>query len=109
MPSPSIRNMTMNYQKLFRYLLMSAAIFCAMACLGIIVGAQNQAQDKTDKKTSVATEKPSEKSSHGRDPFKKYSPVIKPPKAAASRLEPPSIQVRIERYRAQKAAASSAH
>ena len=79
-----------------------------MACLGLIVGAQNQAPDKTAKKTSAATGKTSEKSSHGRDPFKKYQPVIKSAKGVATKLEPPSIQVRIERYRAQKAAAASA-
>src|SRR2546423_3657541 len=101
--------MTMNYQKPFRYLLMSAAILCAMACLGLIVGAQNQGPDKTAKKTSAETGKTSEKSSHGRDPFKKYQPAIKSAKGVATKLEPPSIQVRIERYRAQKAAASSAH
>ena len=42
----------------------------------------------------------------GRDPFTKYQPLIKPPKA---RLEAPPIQVRIERYRAQKMAAAAAH
>ncbi len=99
----------MNYQKLFRYLLMSATIVCAMTCLGLTAAAQDQAQVKTDKKTAAAPDKASEKSSRGRDPFKKYQPIIKPPKGAASRLEPPSIQVRIERYRAQKAAAASAH
>ena len=94
----------MNYQKPFRYLLMSATILCAMTCLWLTVAAQ----DQTDKKTSAATDKASEKSSRGRDPFKKYQPVIKTTKTT-SKLEPPSIQVRIERYRAQKAAAASAH
>ena len=46
-----------------------------------------------------------EKSS-GRDPFKKFEPVRKSTKGTASKLEPPSIQVRIDRYRAQKLAAS---
>ena len=99
----------MNYQKLFLSLLMSATILCAMTRLGLTVVAQNQAQEKTDKKSSAATNKASEKSSRGRDPFKKYQPVIKPSKAAASKLEPPSIQERIERYRAQKMAAANAH
>jgi hypothetical protein len=35
--------------------------------------------------------------------------VIKASKGAATKLEPPSIQVRIERYRAQKVAAANAH
>ena len=99
----------MNYQKLFLSPLVSATILCAMTCLGLTVGAQNQAQDKPAKKASAATDKASEKISRGRDPFKKYQPVFKLAKAAASKLEPPSIQVRIERYRAQRAAAASAH
>jgi len=98
----------MNYQKLFRYLLMSATIVCAITCLWLTVSAQDQAHDKTNKKTPAATDKVSEKSSRGRDPFKKYQPAIKTAKAT-SKLEPPSIQVRIERYRAQKAASASAH
>ena len=99
----------MNYQKLFRSLLMSTTLVCAMISLCLTVAAQDQAQDKTDKKASVATDPVSEKSSKGRDPFKRYQPVIKAPKGAPAKLEPPSIQVRIERYRAQKAAAASAH
>lgn len=95
----------MNYQKLFRSLLMSTTLVCGMICLCLTVAAQ----DKTDKKTSAATDQVPEKSSKGRDPFKKYQPVIKAPKGAPAKLEPPSIQVRIERYRAQKAAAASAH
>lgn len=99
----------MNYQKLLRSLLMSTTLICAMICLCLTVAAQDQAQDKTDKKTSATTDQVSEKASKGRDPFKKYQPVIKAAKGAPAKLEPPSIQVRIERYRAQKAAAASAH
>jgi len=101
--------MTMNYQKLFRSLLMSTTLVCALIYLCLTVAAQDQAQDKTDKKTSATTDQVAEKSSKGRDPFKKYQPVVKAPKGVAAKLEPPSIQVRIERYRAQKAAAASAH
>ncbi|MFN2577581.1 MAG: hypothetical protein ABR607_07820 [Pyrinomonadaceae bacterium] len=97
----------MNYQKQFRSLLISATILCTLTGLPLIVAAQDQSQEKTDKKSS--TEKVADKASRGRDPFKKYAPIIKPPKAAPSKLEPPSIQARIERYRAQKAAAASAH
>jgi len=99
----------MNYQKLFLSSLVSATILCAMTCLGLTVVAQNQAQDKPARKASAPTDKASEKLSRGRDPFKKYQPVFKLAKAAPSKLEPPSIQVRIERYRAQKAAAAGAH
>jgi len=97
----------MNYQKLFRSLLMFATVLCAMTCLCLIVAAQDRTQNKAEKTT--ATEKVSEQSSRGRDPFKRYQPVLKAAKGAPSKLEPPSIQVRIERYRAQKAAAASAH
>src|SRR5207245_3775883 len=44
----------------------------------------------------------------GRDPFKKYEAVVKPAKSN-TKLEPPSSQARIERYRAQKMAAAAAH
>ena len=43
----------------------------------------------------------------GRDPFKRYEPPVK--RVKATKLEPPPIQVRIERYRAQKLAAAAAH
>ena len=99
----------MNYKNPFLSLLMSATILCAITCLGLTVVAQKQDQDKSVKKASAATDKASEKSFRGRDPFKKYQPVFKPAKAAPAKLEPPPIQVRIERYRAQKAAAASAH
>ena len=89
----------MNYKNTVRYI-MSAAIFCALSSCALIVSAQ----DKKDEKAPVI----SEKSSAGRDPFKKYAPVIKPPKSM-TKLEAPSIQVRIERYRAQKMAAANAH
>jgi Tfp pilus assembly protein PilP len=89
----------MNYKNTVRYIV-SAAIFFALSSGALIVSAQ----DKKEEKAPVI----SEKSSAGRDPFKKYTPVIKPPKSM-TKLEPPSIQVRIERYRAQKMAAANAH
>ena len=47
----------------------------------------------------------------GRDPFRKYEPAVnsKTSKSAPTVLAPPSIQERIERYRAQKVAAANAH
>lgn len=89
----------MNYKNTVRYIV-SAAIFFALSSGALIVSAQ----DKKEEKAPVI----SEKSSAGRDPFRKYTPVIKPPKST-TKLEPPSIQVRIERYRAQKMAAANAH
>ncbi len=88
----------MNYKNTVRYIV-SAAIFFALSSCALIVSAQ----DKQEEKAPVIREK----SSAGRDPFKKYAPVIKPPKSM-TKLEPPSIQVRIERYRAQKMAAANA-
>jgi len=89
----------MNYKNTVRYMV-SAAIFCALSSGALIVSAQ----DKKGEKAPVI----SEKSSAGRDPFRKYAPVIKPAKST-TKLDAPSIQVRIERYRAQKMAAANAH
>ena len=90
----------MNYKNAICYPVSVAAILCAIGLAALTTAAQEQ----TEAKKPVVTEK-----SSGRDPFKKYQPVYKPIKPAPSKLEPPSIQVRIERYRAQKLAAASAH
>ena len=90
----------MNYKNPFRFLISAAAIVCAMSVVALTVNAQ----DKSEAKDSVAGKK-----SSGRDPFTKYQPIIKAPKGAATKKEPPSIQMRIEAYRAQKAAAAAAH
>ena len=88
----------MNYKKAIRFGLSVALTFSAVSLAALEVAAQDKAE------TKAVSEKPA-----GRDPFRKYQPVIKPSKAVATKLEPPSIQVRIERYRAQKAAAANAH
>ena len=80
----------MKYTKTIRFGVMTTALGLA----AINIAAQNKTQIKPV---------------GGRDPFRKYQPVVKPPKAAPTRLQPPSIQVRIERYRAQKLAAANAH
>jgi len=90
----------MNYKNAFRFLISAAAIVCVMGVLALTV----TAQDKSEAKDSAAT-----KRSSGRDPFTKYQPIVKAPKAAATKKDAPSIQVRIEAYRAQKAAAAAAH
>lgn len=89
----------MNYKNTVRYIVSAAILFALSSCALIV-----SAQDKKEEKAPVI----SEKSSAGRDPFKRYTPVIKPPKST-TKLEAPSIQVRIERYRAQKMAAANAH
>jgi hypothetical protein len=89
----------MNLKHFIHYSVSVAAILCAMSLVAVTASAQDK---KEAKKADV-----SEKSS-GRDPFKKYQPVTKQQKVV-TKLEPPSIQARIERYRAQKMAAANAH
>ena len=88
----------MDYKKAIRIGLTAALALSAVSVAAFDVAAQDKAEVK-----------PVNQKSSGRDPFKKFQPVIKSSKGAASRLEPPSIQVRIERYRAQKVAAANAH
>jgi len=88
----------MNFKHAIRYSFSIAGILCAMGLVAITA----TAQEKSDAKKAAANEK-----SSVRDPFKKYQPVIKQPKVV-TKLESPSIQVRIERYRAQKLAAANA-
>ncbi len=84
----------MNYE---RILGLSLSLIICVTASAVFVAAQGQ---KTE-----APAKPAKK--HGRDPFKRYEPPVKNSKS--TKLEPPSIQVRIERYRAQKMAAAAAH
>ena len=88
----------MDYKKAIRIGLTAALTLSAISVAAFDVAAQDKAEVK-----------PVNEKSSGRDPFKKFQPVIKPAKGTATKLEPPSIQVRIERYRAQKAAAANAH
>jgi hypothetical protein len=90
----------MDYKNAIRYSVSAAVILCAIGLTTMTA----TAQEPVEGKKPVATEKAS-----GRDPFKKYAPVVKPGKVAPSRLEAPAIQVRIDRYRAQKLAAANAH
>jgi len=89
----------MDYKNAVRNLLTAAAILGAIAVASVMT----VAQVKAPARRAVAAERKS-----GRDPFKKYEPVVKA-NASTSKLEPPTIQVRIDRYRAQKMAAASAH
>jgi hypothetical protein len=88
----------MDYKKAIRIGLTAALTLTAVSVAAFDVAAQEKAEVK-----------PVNEKSSARDPFKKFQPVIKPSKGSATKLEPPSIQVRIERYRAQKAAAANAH
>jgi len=89
----------MDYKNAVRNLLTAAAILGAIAVASVMT----VAQVKAPARRAVAAERKS-----GRDPFKKYEPVVKA-NASTSKLEPPTIQVRIDRYRAQKMAAANAH
>jgi hypothetical protein len=90
----------MEYKNAIRNIAGATVILCATGLTAMTTVAQEAAQAKKP----VVTERTS-----GRDPFKKYVPVVKLGKPGPSKLEAPSIQIRIERYRAQKLAAASAH
>jgi len=84
-----------------RYVVSSALISCVMLFAGLTATASAQ-------EPSVAAKPETNVKSSGRDPFKKFEPARRV-KLALAKLEPPSIQVRIDRYRAQKLAAANAH
>jgi hypothetical protein len=88
----------MDYKNALRNLITLVAILGAIAVASVMT----RAQDKAENKKSMVQR------TSGRDPFRKYEPVVKT-KSALSKLEPPSIQARIDRYRAQKMAAATAH
>jgi hypothetical protein len=90
----------MDYKNAIRNLFTAAAILGAIAVASVMTSAQ----EKAPAKKPVTAERRS-----GRDPFKKYEPVVKSGKGSTSKLEPPTIQVRIDRYRTQKMAAASSH
>jgi Tfp pilus assembly protein PilP len=85
-----------------RYVVSRVLVFCVVLFAGFTATASAQ-------EPSVAAKPATTEKSSGRDPFKKFEPVRKLTKGTASKLEPPSIQVRIDRYRAQKLAAANAH
>jgi hypothetical protein len=76
----------------------------ASACMLLTAGALQQtlAQD-----AKPATSNPRPRASE-RDPFEKYKPPVKRVKPVATQIAPPSIQERIQRYKAQKMAAMNA-
>ncbi len=89
----------MNYKNKIRHGVSSALIVTAISLsAGIIASAQTK--KASTRKQPVDTNTP-------RDPFKKYEVVVKAGKT--NRLDPPSIQIRIERYRMQKMSAAAAH
>ncbi|HVS20396.1 MAG TPA: hypothetical protein VHD88_01040 [Pyrinomonadaceae bacterium] len=91
----------MDYKKI------TATLVFAICVAGLTATAS--AQDKPAVEKPVAEKPATVEKGSARDPFKKYAVERKVTKATASKLEPPSIEVRIERYRAQKLAAAAAH
>jgi hypothetical protein len=90
----------MDYKNAIRNAVTVVAILGAIAVASVMT----RAQDKAKTKKAATTERTS-----GRDPFRKYEPVLKQGKGSSSKLEPPTIQARIDRYRAQKLEAARAH
>ena len=84
----------MKYQRIIRVSLIATM---ALTIGGVVVA---QTQDQSTKPAAVAKK-------GGRDPFKKYEPPVRG--KSMTKLDAPTIQARIERYRAQKAAAAAAH
>jgi hypothetical protein len=88
----------MNYERIIRLSLVLVIAATTISGSAVLLNAQEASK-------SAAPAKQARKG--GRDPFKRYEPPVKTVKA--TKLEPPAIQVRIERYRAQKLAAAAAH
>lgn len=96
----------MDHKQTIRYGLKAALVF-TICVAGLTATASAQETPKAEK---VGAEKPAKAEKNaGRDPFRRYEVVRKQMKLAAPKLEAPSIEVRIERYRAQKMAAANAH
>ncbi len=93
----------MDHKNAIRNVTTAAVIFSAIGLTAMTA----TAQEKAPAKKPVLSEKTQRTS--GRDPFQKYVPVVKMGKALPTKLDAPSIQVRIDRYRSQKLAAASAH
>lgn len=89
----------MKQNKLFQY-----GLALVLTIGGVTLGgATAEANAQSKSKTSAATNR------GGRDPFKKYEPPRMVIKKSGSVVMVPSIQERIEQYKAQKLAAMNAH
>ncbi len=89
----------MKQNKLFQY-----GLALVLTIGGVTLsGATAEANAQTKSKTSAPTNR------GGRDPFKKYEPPRMVVKKGGSVVMVPSIQERIEQYKAQKLAAMNAH
>ena len=86
----------------FAGLLISALLLCSSAQS---VLAQDTQESESQVKTPAASKRVS---SSGRDPFRRYEPARPVVKKISGQVLPPSIQERIESYKAQKLAAMNA-
>lgn len=89
----------MNYERIIRLSLALVIAATTVTASAVLVSAQEATKPEAPAKQARKG---------GRDPFKKYDPPVRRAKAT-TKLEAPPIQVRIERYRAQKLAAAAAH
>ena len=89
----------MNYERIIRLSLALVIAATTITASAVLVSAQEAPKPEAPAKQTRKG---------GRDPFKKYQPPVRLVKAT-TKLEAPPIQVRIERYRAQKLAAAAAH
>jgi hypothetical protein len=89
----------MTYERIIRLSLALVIAATTLTASAVLVSAQEATKPEPPAKQARKG---------GRDPFKKYVPPVKLAKAT-TKLEAPTIQVRIERYRAQKLAAAAAH
>jgi hypothetical protein len=90
----------MNHQRQIIHFTFGALLISVVTAFAGMAGVAAQ-EPASDSKTTVRER------STGRDPFKKYEPVV-PKTVKSSVLVPPSIQERIDRYKAQKIAAMNA-
>src|SRR5437879_9192377 len=94
----------MNYTQTIRYGF-AAVLVCFVS---LLAGSAVMAQEAKDAKPKSEETKTASSAKNGRDPFKKFQPVVKT-KVVATVLTAPSIQERIDRYRALRTAAANAH
>jgi hypothetical protein len=92
---------TMKLTQILQFALAILVTVGAVALTGTVISAN--AQESSGSKAA-----PVRSNQGGRDPFKKYEPPRLVVKKAGGLVTPPSIQERIEQYKAQKLAAMSA-
>ena len=99
--TPSTRMITMHYTKTFRHGFAILLLLISIAVSGSLMVVCAQEKSKNEASAKQVTNE------SGRDPFRKYEVPRLSPKSA--KVAMPTIQERIEQYRAQKLAAMNAH